>query len=273
MVQREGRILRQGTRNKVVQIFRYITEGSFDAYSWQLLESKQNFISAILEGSLKERSGSDVDDTVLSYAEVKALAIGNPLIKRRVETANELSRYVSLQRKSLENKERLEKQYSEMPYRIAEARKKMSAARADMLRYAQNKQEYEKEYRKEFRNRIFEAVQGNILQPSEKSLGVYQGFEIVLPSYMLAEKPYIWLKGDGKYYVELGEADRGVLIRIDNFLENLKELSLRFMDNLTDLTSERGRMRQELDNQESYAEKIEELKEELKRIDKKLGVK
>lgn len=273
MVQREGRILRQGNRNKVVQIFRYITEGSFDAYSWQLLESKQNFISAILEGSLKERSGSDVDDTVLSYAEVKALAIGNPLIKRRVETANELSRYVSLQRKSLENKERLEKQYSEMPYRIAEARKKMSAARADMLRYAQNKQEYEKEYRKEFRNRIFEAVQGNILQPSEKSLGVYQGFELVLPSYMLAEKPYIWLKGDGKYYVELGEADRGVLIRIDNFLENLKELSLRFMDNLTDLTSERGRMRQELDNQESYAEKIEELKEELKRIDKKLGVK
>jgi hypothetical protein len=273
MVQREGRILRQGNRNKTVQIFRYITEGSFDAYSWQLLESKQNFISAILEGSLKDRSGSDVDDAVLSYAEVKALAIGNPLIKKRVETANELSRYVSLQRKSLENKERLEKQYAEMPYRIAETRKKMKEARADMLRYAQNKREYEQDERKELRNRIFEAVKSNVLQATETSVSVYQGFEIVLPSYMMAEKPYIWLKGEGKYYVELGEADRGVLIRIDNFLENLKMLSLRFMDNLTELTSERERMRQELGKEESYIEKIEELKEELKRIDKKLGVK
>ena len=273
MVQREGRILRQGNRNKVVQIFRYITEGSFDAYSWQLLESKQNFISAILEGSLKDRSGSDVDDAVLSYAEVKALAIGNPLIKKRVETANELSRYVSLQRKSLENKERLEKQYSEMPYKIAEMRKKMKEARADMLRYEQSKREHEQEERKELRNRIFESVKSNVLQPTERSVGVYQGFEIVLPSYMMAEKPYIWLKGEGKYYVELGEADRGVLIRVDNFLENLKMLSLRLMDNLTELTSERERMRQELDKAESYIEKIEELKEELKRLDKKLGVK
>ena len=72
MVQREGRILRQGNTNKKIQIFRYITEGSFDAYSWQLLETKQKFISALLEGSITERSGSDVDDTVLSYAEVKA---------------------------------------------------------------------------------------------------------------------------------------------------------------------------------------------------------
>jgi hypothetical protein len=142
-----------------------------------------------------------------------------------------------------------------------------------MLRYAQNKREHEQEERKELRNRIFESVKSNVLQPTETSVGVYQGFEIVLPSYMMAEKPYIWLKGEGKYYVELGEADRGVLIRIDNFLENLKMLSLRLMDNLTELTSERERMRQELDKAESYIEKIEELKEELKRLDKKLGVK
>lgn len=273
MVQREGRILRQGNRNKVVKIYRYITEGSFDAYSWQLLESKQNFISAILSGSLQERSGKDIDDTVLSYAEVKALAIGNPLIKKRVETANELSRYVSLQRKSLENKERLEKLYSEMPYRIAEARKKMMDTRADILRYEQNKRVYDKEERQGLRSRIFEAVQRNCLQIREQSFGFYQSFEIVLPSGMQAEKPYVWLKGQGKYYVELGESDTGVLIRIDNFLENLKKLSLRFMDNLAELTSERARMSQELEKNENYAEKIEELKQELKLLDKKLGVK
>ena len=99
MTQREGRILRQGNTNPQVYIFRYITEGSFDAYSWQLLETKQRFISDLLAGSLSERSASDIEDTVLTYAEVKALAIGNPLIKQRVEAANELSRLLTLQRK------------------------------------------------------------------------------------------------------------------------------------------------------------------------------
>ena len=77
MTQREGRILRRGNTNSKVYIYRYITEGSFDAYSWQLLETKQRFISELLSGSLTERSGTDIADTVLDYAEVKALAVGN----------------------------------------------------------------------------------------------------------------------------------------------------------------------------------------------------
>lgn len=82
MTQREGRILRQGNVNSQVYIYRYITEGSFDAYSWQLLETKQRFISGLLSGSLTTRSGADIEDTVLDYAEVKALAVGNPLVKK-----------------------------------------------------------------------------------------------------------------------------------------------------------------------------------------------
>lgn len=109
MTQREGRILRRGNTNSKVQIFRYITEGSFDAYSWQLLETKQRFITGLLSGSLTERSGKDIEDTVLDYAEVKALAVGNPLVKERVETANELSRYLTLQRKLVESRIRMEK--------------------------------------------------------------------------------------------------------------------------------------------------------------------
>lgn len=83
MTQREGRILRQGNANPQVYIYRYITEGSFDAYSWQLLETKQRFISGLLSGSLTTRSGADIEDTVLDYAEVKALAVGNPLVKKK----------------------------------------------------------------------------------------------------------------------------------------------------------------------------------------------
>ena len=272
MVQREGRILRQGNTNKKIQIFRYITEGSFDAYSWQLLETKQKFISALLEGSITERSGSDVDDTVLSYAEVKALAIGNPLIKKRVETVNELQRYLTLQRKLVEEKELLEKKYSEMPLRIAETRTRMNQCRADILRYVENKREFDFEERKDLRSAIYEAVMDNVLQPVERTFMPYQGFEIILPANMLAEKPYVWLQGDGKYYVELGDSERGMMVRIDNFLEELKTLALKFTDELADLSLERERIRMELEKDESYVDKIEELKAEIKRLDKELGV-
>lgn len=90
MVQREGRILRKGNTNDEVQIFRYITEGSFDAYGWQILESKQKFISQFLSGSTYERSATDLEDTVLTYSQVKALAINEPLMKTLAEKQNEL---------------------------------------------------------------------------------------------------------------------------------------------------------------------------------------
>ena len=114
MTQREGRILRQGNENKKVSIYRYITEGSFDAYSWQLLETKQRFIAELLSGSMDQRSGSDIEGTVLDYAEVKALAVGNPLVKVRVEAANELTRLMTLQRKTMETRVAMEKELMEL---------------------------------------------------------------------------------------------------------------------------------------------------------------
>ena len=81
--QQEGRILRQGNRNRKVKIFRYVTEGTFDAYSWQLIENKQKFISQIMTSKSPVRSCEDVDESALSYAEVKALATGNPYIKEK----------------------------------------------------------------------------------------------------------------------------------------------------------------------------------------------
>ena len=94
--QREGRILRQGNENKVVQIYRYATEGSFDAYSWQLIENKQRFISQVMSGHVPARSCEDVDEATLSYAEVKALCAGNPLIKEKMDLDNEVARLSTL---------------------------------------------------------------------------------------------------------------------------------------------------------------------------------
>ena len=272
MVQREGRILRQGNENSEVYIYRYITEGSFDAYSWQLLETKQRFINALLSGSMYERSGKDVDDTVLNYAEVKALAIGNPLIKQRVETANELGRYIALQRKTVEARHALERRLLELPSEVKRLRGLAARAKSDRDYYAQNKTEYEQEARREMRSLIFDAVKDNHLQLQERPLLTYQGFEVVLPANMLSEKPFVWLKREGRYYVELGEGDRGVLIRIDNALDSLGDIYLKHYANYRELQLSEKRMQEELAKNESYADKIDELREKLETLDKKLGV-
>ena len=102
-------------QNPEVSIYRYITEGSFDAYSWQLLETKQRFISQIMSGKTTARDGHDIDETVLNYAEVKALAVGSPKIKRRVEVCNELERYRILHEEYIEERNKKKKAIISLP--------------------------------------------------------------------------------------------------------------------------------------------------------------
>ena len=271
-VQREGRILRQGNENKQVYIYRYVTEGSFDAYSWQLLETKQRFISGLLSGSLSERSGADIENTVLNYAEVKALAVGNPLIKKRVETANELTRHLALQKKAIEAHILMEQEWSALPGRISHRERVIEQCRADLEEYQRDVREYGKEERKILREKIFAAVKANALQKEERRLMTYQGFGIVLPANMTAEKPYVWLERNGRYYLELGDTEVGVLIRIDHFLDKLEEHLLRMQKGLEEMRVRQTALRGELDRKEDYTDKIDEIKSQLREIDKQLGV-
>lgn len=283
MTQREGRILRQGNTNQKVYIFRYITEGSFDAYSWQLLETKQRFIAALLSGSLTERCASDIEDTVLDYAEVKALAIGNPLVKERVEAANELNRYRTLQRKLVDTRIRLEKELMELPGQIDHQITAIDLCKEDLAFCdtwkAENppaedskdrKEEAEK--RRQLRETIGEALRENILTLQEKTLMNYRGFELVLPANMTPEKPFVWLKRRGKYYVELGGTDVGNLIRIDNFLDTLDEHLEKLEQNLAKLRGKEQDIRAELAKDESYADAIEACRKRVEELDEKLGV-
>lgn len=283
MTQREGRILRQGNENEKVKIYRYITEGSFDAYSWQLLETKQRFITGLLSGSYDQRDGGDIEDTVLNYAEVKALAVGNPLIKKRVELANELSRYLVLQRKFVETRLRLEKEIRELPSKIARQETFIKNARMDKAFYDEyvsklsvpvttaEKNKHAAE-RKIIRERIFEAIKNNEFKSQEKELMIYRGFRVILPSNMRKENPFVWLMREGRYYVELGDTEVGSLIRIDNFLDNLEAHIEKLATNLSVMLERSTHIRSELAKEESYVEKIEDLKAELQKIDEKLGV-
>ena len=272
MTQREGRILRQGNENPKVEIFRYVTEGSFDAYSWQLLETKQRFIAKLLSGSLTQRCASDVEGTVLDYAEVKALAVGNPLIKKRVELANELTRHIALQRKAVETRLRMEREKTEMPGKIAHQAMLVEKCRMDVAHFATHSREYDKEERRELRKRLYEAVRDNVLMQQETLLCRYQGFEIILPANMNAEKPYVWVQKHGRYYVEMGDAEVGSLIRVDNQLAGLPATLEKVQEGYNALCERQKAIDAALLRKEDYLDTIDRLSEQLRKIDKKLGV-
>lgn len=294
MTQREGRILRQGNTSERAYIFRYITEGSFDAYSWQLLETKQKFISALLSGSMLERSGSDIDDTVLDYAEVKALAIGNPLVKKRVEVANELSRLMTLQRKAIDSKIGLEKELlsisgriEDIADRIEKCKKDREACEernADALQLRGSRAQYgesrdgafsdglsdDGHERRAIREQISRAVRENILEREEKKLMTYRGFDLILPAHMMGDSPYIIIAGEGRYRVEMGDTEVGNLRRVDNFISNLGGHLEKLEISLKKLKERKKDIEAELEKKESYSEQISSCKETIEKMDKKL---
>ncbi len=273
MVQREGRILRQGNENKKVQIYRYITEGSFDAYSWQLLETKQQFIVDILSGTIEERDGSDIDDTVLNYAEVKALAVGNPLVKERVELANELSRYQILQRKLIAARMKYESEVSELPGLIERLKDLKLKHKEDVEYYARNKVTYEDiDEKRKIKEAIYNATHTEEPTKEEKVIMKYQGFDVIVPARVSIHNPVIVLKRAGRYTVELTLTDMGSMLRIDRKLEGLADDYEKLCKRLIETENRLDYMRTELAKDESYVEKIEQLKARIEEIDEKLGV-
>lgn len=283
MVQREGRILRAGNINEKVEIYRYITEGSFDAYSWQLLETKQRFITDILSGTIAGRSGGEVNDTVLDYAEVKALALGNPLLKSRVETRNEISRLSVLQRKSIEARLRLEQRYKELPDAIAAKQLELDICLSDdRFVRKEGKDLYKNlsgadkkrmaEWRKYLREYLAENLYSYVMKTEEQALLDYRGFTIVLPAGMEEKHPYLCLVREGRYRVDMSDKETGILIRIDNYLDRLYEHTELIRRQKEILEQELRETEAELSKAESYADMIEEYSARLDKIDDELGV-
>lgn len=271
MVQREGRILRQGNANPKVEIFRYITDGSFDAYSWQLLETKQRFIAQLLTNSVTERSGADLDDAVLSYAEVKALAVGNPLIRERVEVFNEISRLKTLLRRQEESEAELRASLVAFPQRIANARLSADTAALDAQQYAAERVPNRPD-RREMGAQILSALANNELKPEETFLFRYQGLDVYLPAHMLRENAGVWLCGSGRYYVEIGESELGAVVRLDHVLDGLAARAEALERQAAAMEERRRDMEQALGRTVDYSGPIAELEKRLEKIDRKLGV-
>jgi hypothetical protein len=277
MVQREGRILRPGNECPEVFIYHYITKGSFDAYSWQLLEEKQRFISQILSGHPLSKEGADIDQSVLNYSEVKALAIGNPLIKEKVETSNELNKVRLLEENfASEQKRRREKLFA-IPGEIEKEMQGIEDITADIS--GRKNKETDPKIRSSLRDSLFSSLkeESNQHKPVDTTLASYRGFQIVLPKYLdtlqLDDKceGRLLIKGKSNYAVDIF-SQIGLLTRVDNKIDALEEEKKKRTERVKSLLEEKKELTAALSLHQDYSEKIYELKGRLSIINQKLGV-
>lgn len=274
MVQREGRILRKGNTSEEVFIYRYITEGSFDAYSWQLLENKQRFISSFLSGTSAAREMEDIADAVLSYAEVKALAIGNPLIKKRVEVANQLERAKIASRARQKQMQELRAVIESAPASIAKLKNLSRIARQDYESYSQHREPIPNEERTAFGEELLEALRNNVQETEERFFDAYQGFSILLPAHMLGDHMHVFIqsRNGGRYYCEI-ESDKtamGCSRTIDYLLEHLGARADGLYEQAENTRKQMREARSDLERDNPHLAEIDKLKEELADIDKRL---
>ena len=224
MVQREGRILRRGNENQSVMIFRYITEGSFDAYSWQILETKQRFISQFLAGSSYQRTVSDLEDNVLSYAEVKALALDEPLMKQLAELENEVKSLQIVAAKEQETADRMQAELSE----TKDLLRQLLYRRLHAKRTKQKLEKYTGEELKADAQRVAGVLSAENTEqtlPLPLSLPAFACFSIGLPAEQNPTKPFFCLYDeDEQYLLEFGVSPKGTARRIMNFAANFDRI-------------------------------------------------
>nr|WP_270270157.1 DUF3849 domain-containing protein [Enterocloster clostridioformis] len=231
--QQEGRILRQGNMNDKVKIFRYVTEGTFDSYSWQLIENKQKFIGQIMTSKSPVRSCEDIDEAALTYAEVKALATGNPYIKEKMDLDIQVSKLKLLKANHTSQKYRLEDNIvKHYPVQIASMKERLAGYRADIQTYAQNKFPDKDTFSIKIGNRVYtdKKEAGAALidmcrsakQPNMAvTIGEYQGFKMSVSFDSFFSKFTVNLKGSITHEVEIGTDPLGNLQRLSNALEGM----------------------------------------------------
>lgn len=271
MSQREGRILRQGNMNREVKIIRYVTEGSFDAYSWQIIERKQRVVGELFSGTYEGGwLGSDVGEIALSYGEIKALAVGNPLLRERVEVSNELERTQILHRKSAAARLDLAERIPEIVASIKAVEKQLAICADDAeFAAAQPTPELGLEERTRRGSIFLRSLYGNVLSPTDIFLGSYRGFMVVIPAGMMPENPRVLLQRMGSWPVDMKEAKaRGVLTRLDNALKGISKRREELSAQRAILYSNKKQAEREVAGAGGdLAAKIEKLKARLARID------
>lgn len=272
--QRAGRIVRQGNENKEVNIYRYVTENTFDAYLWQTIENKQKFISQIMTSKTPVRVAEDVDESSLNYAEIKALATGDPKIKEKMDLDNEVTKLKMLEANYKSNRYRLEDKVAKnYPEEIARTEKLIEAVKKDIANVepqgdGENKFtsitiKGEKIFDKKVAGeKLLEAIKAVKINES-KMIGKYRNMDLEVSYNFFTNAHDFSLNGAAKHSGELGTSADGNIIRLDNALEKMPEKLKRLEEKLTSTKEQLENAKEEL---KKPFEKADELKNKVLRL-------
>lgn len=272
--QRAGRIVRQGNENEKVNIYRYVTENTFDAYLWQTIENKQKFISQIMTSKTPVRVAEDVDESSLNYAEIKALATGDPKIKEKMDLDNEVIKLKMLEANYKSNRYRLEDKVAKnYPEEIARTEKLIEAVNKDIAS-VEPKVEGEEKFtsitvlgekitdKKLAGERLLEAISKVKINES-KVIGKYRNMDLEVSYNFFTNEHNFSLNGAAKHSGELGTSADGNITRLDNALEKMPEKLNRLEEKLISTKEQLENAKEEL---KKPFEKADELKTKVLRL-------
>ena len=275
--QREGRIIRQGNHNKKVHIFRYVTESTFDSYMWQLIENKQKFISQIMTSKAPVRSCEDVDEAALSYAEVKALATGNPAVKEKMALDVDVAKLKLLKANHMNNQYRLEDDIARnFPQQIAKLTEIIDSYKADIAHFSEYKITDPEQFSMEISGKVFtekkEAGAALLAVCKEiksvdaaMDIGSYQGFNMRIQFDSWSKEFILSVKHESVAKVWLGADALGNIIRINNLLESypekLAEAEQRLETVQEQMTNAKEEVGKPFPKEEELNQKLERLSE------------
>lgn len=264
MVQREGRILRKGNRYREIHIFRYIAEGSFDSYSWQLLETKQRFISQFLAGSEYQRTASDLEENVLTCAQVKALAIANPGMKILAEKENELRRLELLSSNYARTQEAQRTELAVRREELARMDRELEAARQNAAYVSEIS---EVDFRAASSKLKTVLTRDAVFELASRLAGLsVLGFDITAPEDGQGNggKPCVLLSRNGAVYqISMGESAVGNARRLINFLKRLPQLCTEIQERRVGCQEEIRRLEALSGEKDPYADERERLEREI----------
>lgn len=280
MEQREGRIIRQGNENERVKIFTYVTERTFDSYSYQILENKQRFISQINKGDLTVREAEDIDETTLTYAEIKAITAANPKIKRKMEVDTEVARLRVLEGQFKKNLYALQDKIRKIfPEDIHRQELFIERTRADMKVVEENYKPDNFQInvngiiftdKKEGSRALMDALYES---KPETVVAEYAGFKISMnPMVFLAGERSITLSCNGQYSIDIGQSASGNLTRIENFLEELPNREQRLVSRLEQLKLDYAVAQEEVKKPFEHAERLTSLLKEQTELNAELDL-
>lgn len=272
--QRAGRIVRQGNENEKVNIYRYVTENTFDSYLWQTIENKQKFISQIMTSKTPVRVAEDVDESSLNYAEIKALATGDPKIKEKMDLDNEVTKLKMLEANYKSNRYRLEDKVAKnYPEEITRTEKLIEAVKKD-ISDVEPKAEGEEKFtsitiagekitdKKLAGERLLEAISKVKINES-KVIGKYRNMDLEVSYNFFTNEHNFSLNGAAKHSGELGTSADGNITRLDNALEKMPEKLNRLEEKLISTKEQLENAKEEL---KKPFEKADELKSKVLRL-------